>query len=254
MTRFPYLHPDRPLHRFDENTIRVGADDTETLQIQDPDKRWENFLKMCDGTNDLEKLCDFMDESYNESRETILKGLEQLSQANVLTMRSTPFVNDEWHNRFQANLCYFSSEGVDGEKIQRKLQNMTVAVLGVGGGGSQFVMQLVGLGVGNIRLVDGDRVELSNLNRQLPFEMNDIGEFKVEAARRYVANRNPNINIEAWTKKLKSVSDVESVIDGVDWVFCAMDEPLYIAQRLVNKATLKLNIPCIYRFSQRQNG
>ncbi|KRW90619.1 hypothetical protein SD51_13815, partial [Alicyclobacillus tengchongensis] len=276
MSKYPYRHPDWPVYRWNSEAIRIGADDTQVWQIQDREGKWEALLNLCTGTLSLDEieieickhfsvnrkelldaieqlvnanvitmrstpfindswhkrfssnLCYFASEGFNDedqdregkweallnlctgtlsldeieieickhfsvNRKELLDAIEQLVNANVITMRSTPFINDSWHKRFSSNLCYFASEGFNDEDLQRRFQEMTVTVLGVGGGGSNYVMQLVGLGVGNIRLVDHDKVELSNLSRQLPYEFADVGEYKVEAAKRYIEKRNAEI-------------------------------------------------------------
>ncbi|EJY56111.1 UBA/THIF-type NAD/FAD binding protein [Alicyclobacillus hesperidum URH17-3-68] len=254
MSKYPYRHPDWPVYRWNSEAIRIGADDTQVWQIQDREGKWEALLNLCTGTLSLDEIEIEICKHFSVNRKELLDAIEQLVNANVITMRSTPFINDSWHKRFSSNLCYFASEGFNDEDLQRRFQEMTVTVLGVGGGGSNYVMQLVGLGVGNIRLVDHDKVELSNLSRQLPYEFADVGEYKVEAAKRYIEKRNAEIKVDIWTTCLTTVSDVENIIQGSDWVFCAMDEPAYIAQRLVNAACVKRKIPCTFAFSQRQSG
>ncbi|MGH9923631.1 MAG: MoaD family protein, partial [Nitrososphaerales archaeon] len=83
--------------------------------------------------------------------------------------------------------------GYDG---QLKLRDAKICVVGVGGLGTPIVSQLTAMGVGHLRIVDRDVVELSNLHRQTIYNDSDIGQVKVEAAARKLKAMNPNIEVE----------------------------------------------------------
>ena len=70
-----------------------------------------------------------------------------------------------------------------GYEGQLKLKNAKICVVGVGGLGNPIATRLVAMGIGKIRIVDRDVIELSNLHRQTMFDESDIGQIKVEAAR-----------------------------------------------------------------------
>lgn len=84
-----------------------------------------------------------------------------------------------------------------GERGQEKLKNTKVAILGLGGLGSAIAYYLVAAGVGHIKIIDGDRVELDNLNRQILHWTPDIGKNKTESAEEKLKKLNPEIEIEA---------------------------------------------------------
>ncbi|WP_233340828.1 HesA/MoeB/ThiF family protein [Streptococcus sp. 121] len=131
---------------------------------------------------------------------------------------------------------------------------MKISILGCGGGGSHIAYQLAQLGVGEIHLVDDDIVEEGNINRQSIFNMNDIGKHKVQCVSQFISKRQPSCGITTSSKRLCTVNTVQNEIDGSDWVICCIDEPPYIAQRLVNRASHLLEIPSVYCFSQRSAG
>ena len=83
-----------------------------------------------------------------------------------------------------------------GVEAQRRLKDSSVCVVGLGGLGSPVAMQLASLGVGHLRLVDSDVVEISNLQRQNLYSVGDVGLAKVEAAARRVRGINPFIEAE----------------------------------------------------------
>lgn len=109
-----------------------------------------------------------------------------------------------------------------GEVGQQRLRAARVLVVGAGGLGSTVLPLLAGAGVGFIRLYDGDRVELHNLHRQTLYEMADIGEPKVSAARRALLQRNPDCEVDARPQVL-SASLLPDALDAIDLVIDAAD-------------------------------
>lgn len=109
-----------------------------------------------------------------------------------------------------------------GEGGQAKLAAAKVLVVGAGGLGSPCLYYLAAAGVGSIGIVDHDRVELSNLNRQILHENMDIGRSKVESAADALADLNPEITIQAHTVKLDAsnvdgvIADYDIIADGSD--------------------------------------
>jgi len=109
-----------------------------------------------------------------------------------------------------------------GERGQEKLKNTKVAILGLGGLGSAIAYYLVAAGVGHIKIIDGDRVELDNLNRQILHWTPDIGKNKTESAEEKLKKLNPEIEIEAIHGRItrenvsKLVGDVDIILDALD--------------------------------------
>lgn len=105
---------------------------------------------------------------------------------------------------------------------QQRLLASSVAVFGVGGLGSPLALYLAAAGVGRLVLVDFDRVELSNLQRQIAHYTRDLGRPKVESAREKILALNPETRVEIETRKLEGaalealVADVDLVADGTD--------------------------------------
>lgn len=126
--------------------------------------------------------------------------------------------------------------------------------MGLGGGGSNILTMLAGLGPKKIIIADYDVVEESNLGRQLLYKEADVGTAKVEVAAKAISEINKDIIIEAHDKKIEKPDDVLEIIDGVDLVICAIDEPPFIAQRIVNEAIIKANVPCVFGASQVSRG
>lgn len=109
-----------------------------------------------------------------------------------------------------------------GEAGQQKLSEASVLCVGAGGLGAPALLYLAAAGIGRIGIVDLDRVEESNLQRQILYTMDDLGETKAEAARRRLARLNPLVQIEGIATRLDEgnvaslIRDYEIIVDGTD--------------------------------------
>ena len=129
-----------------------------------------------------------------------------------------------------------------GYEGQLKLRNAKVCVVGVGGLGNPITSRLAAMGIGKLRIVDRDVIELSNLHRQTMFDEDDVGEIKVEAAAKKLKKLNPDIEIEALPVSVNDYTALE-VIEGCDVVVDALDS--VNARYSLNKACVTKNIPFV---------
>ena len=124
-----------------------------------------------------------------------------------------------------------------------KLRKAKVCVVGVGGIGNPVVTQLTAMGVGKLKIVDRDIIEISNLHRQHLYTENDLGKVKVEAAKERLEKINSSVEIEALPNSVTKYT-AESIIRGYDIVVDALDS--IDARYALNDACVKLNIHLIY--------
>jgi molybdopterin/thiamine biosynthesis adenylyltransferase len=109
-----------------------------------------------------------------------------------------------------------------GKAGQKKLGNASVLIVGVGGLGSVSGYYLAGAGVGTLGLVDGDRVEVSNLHRQIAHSSADMGRLKVESAAEKFTALNPDVKVVLYARRFelawatKVLADYDFVIDATD--------------------------------------
>tara|TARA_Y100000591_G_C21843407_1_gene707146 strand:- start:349 stop:1098 length:750 start_codon:yes stop_codon:yes gene_type:complete len=109
--------------------------------------------------------------------------------------------------------------GVSGQK---KIFNSKVLIIGIGGLGCPLLTYLAASGVGKIGIVDHDKVEISNLNRQTLFTLNDLGKFKVNQAKNKITKINNRIKIIVYKKKITEkninsiIRDFDIICDGTD--------------------------------------
>jgi sulfur-carrier protein adenylyltransferase/sulfurtransferase len=138
-----------------------------------------------------------------------------------------------------------------GEAGQLKLGNASVVLLGAGGLGAPAALYLAAAGVGRLTLVDDDRVERSNLHRQVIHADARVGMAKTESARMTLSALNPRIQIDLRQEHLQA-DNVERLLTGHDLVIDGADN--FPARYLLSAATRRLNIPMIYGAVERFTG
>jgi molybdopterin/thiamine biosynthesis adenylyltransferase/rhodanese-related sulfurtransferase len=138
-----------------------------------------------------------------------------------------------------------------GEEGQRALKRSRVLLVGAGGLGSPVALYLAAAGVGNIGLVDFDRVDLSNLQRQILHGSAAIGSSKIGSARDRLRDINPNVHIESHETRLTSANaleiarDYDLIVDGTD---------NFATRYLLNDTSVLLGIPNVYGAVYRFEG
>ena len=118
--------------------------------------------------------------------------------------------------------------GISGQK---KISKGKVLIIGMGGLGCPLITYLASSGVNNIGIVDHDKVELSNLNRQILFNNSDLGKFKVTLARSKIKKINKKIKIKTFKVKISS-KNIKSIIKKYDIICDGTDN--FKARYLIN--------------------
>ncbi len=221
--------------------MRTGASDVE---IQQPDAAERQLLAALDGSISLD---DLRGRFGAEQVDDALGGLTAIGLLEDAADddRLDPPVLD----RFDRQLRYFSDLGSPGgvtpADCQERLRQAHVAVLGVGGLGGRVALDLACCGLGEISLVDGDRVELSNLNRQVQYGEGDIGSPKVDVMAARLRAFNGEMKVNASARRMESQADVAELIAGADLVVDAADWPPHELEHWCNAACFEARIPYI---------
>ncbi|MGK7344416.1 MAG: molybdopterin-synthase adenylyltransferase MoeB [Candidatus Nitrospinota bacterium M3_3B_026] len=154
-------------------------------------------------------------------------------------------LNEEQIYRYSRHIILPEVGGVG----QKKLLEARVLLLGAGGLGAPALMYLAAAGVGKIGVVDFDKVDMTNLQRQVIHGSDTVGELKVESARRFVEKLNPDVKVDPINARLTS-ENVMDIISGYDIVVDGCDN--FPTRYLVNDAcvmTGKANVHgSIFRF------
>ncbi len=138
-----------------------------------------------------------------------------------------------------------------GVERQKRLAKARVAVIGAGGVKSTLLMSLVAGGIGNIRIIEFDKVELSNLNRQLLFRTSDINKSKGKQAIKTLSDLNPEINLELIEDRV-DINNIEEHLRDFDFIVEGGESPA--GRNLVNEYCLKANKPFVHASAQYSYG
>jgi molybdopterin/thiamine biosynthesis adenylyltransferase len=123
--------------------------------------------------------------------------------------------------------------GVSGQK---KIFSAKILVVGIGGLGCPLLLYLANSGVQNIGIVDHDKVELSNLNRQILFNTNDVGKYKVLQAKKKINKINKKIKIKTFKEKINK-QNIKTICDKFDIICDGTDN--FETRYLINDYCLK---------------
>lgn len=251
----PRIKNTYPVYRLNNQIFRVGAQIGITKEFEDPDGVLWELANILDG-KPIKQVFEKMNEKFPDlDTKEIIYGIKLLDNEGLI--EETLDEEDTILSRYKPNINYFGRYmNSSGNRYmpQKQLNQTTILLLGLGGGGSNILTLLVGVGVKKIIIVDYDKVEENNLGRQLLYRESDIGKLKTEVAAKAAREMNSNIEIEAHNKKITCADDVLEFISGVDIVISAIDEPQFIAFRNVNKAIVKAGIPCVFCASQISRG
>ncbi|MDX2177798.1 MAG: molybdopterin-synthase adenylyltransferase MoeB [Candidatus Sumerlaeia bacterium] len=146
--------------------------------------------------------------------------------------------DDDAIQRYSRNILL---PGVGGAG-QRRLLGATVALVGAGGLGSPAALYLAAAGVGALRIIDDDTVELSNLQRQIAHGTPDVGRAKAESAAAAAARINPGARAESHAVRLRA-ANARALLGGADAVLDGSDN--FATRYLVNDACHLLGVPLV---------
>lgn len=138
-----------------------------------------------------------------------------------------------------------------GRNKQKKLKNAKVAIIGSGGVKTTLLTALAAGGIGQLRLLEFDKVELSNLNRQTLFKNSDIGKKKGYIAKEFLTNLNPDSKIDWIDDKINS-KNISKYLKNWDFIVEGGDSPY--GRNLVNEFCLKTNKPFVHASAQFSYG
>ncbi len=134
---------------------------------------------------------------------------------------------------------------------QEKIIQARVLIIGAGGLGCPAAMYLAAAGVGHLTLADDDRVELSNLQRQIAHHTEDIGRYKAESAKRTLLSLNPNVQVESLCERLQGQSLLDQVKKADIVLDCSDNFPTRFE---VNRACIETQTPLVSGAAIRFEG
>jgi molybdopterin/thiamine biosynthesis adenylyltransferase len=153
---------------------------------------------------------------------------------------SSPWLSSEEIERYRYNAEYFAWVDTNPRQSRwdahERLKRSRVTVVGLGGTGSAVALSLVAAGVGRLRAVDCDVVEVSNLSRQLLYTESDVGQDKIDVAAARLRGLNSHVQVEVQHRSVSSTDDAMTLLAGEDLLILCADMPRGQIQRWVNDA------------------
>ncbi len=214
------------------------------VRIDQPDDQGRQLLEALDGRSSRNEL----DARFGAGR--VEETLTQMQELDLLEdATDDELIPPAERARFDRQLRYFSDLHHRGDptpsECQTRLREARVAVLGVGGLGGRVAWELACCGIGELWLIDGDRVEESNLNRQIQYTEADIGRSKVEAMEERLRAFNSGIEVRTVARRVEAEAELAELIEGADLVIDAADWPAHEIEDWCNAACFEAGIPYI---------
>lgn len=219
---------------------------TDLRRFDDPDGTLEWVLREADGTRTVAEL---RAAPGAPDASVLDAALGRLDQASLLAdADATAYLDGQQREQWRNNLGFFdayATVGVGVDVYHERLRAARVLLLGAGGLGSAMLMNLVGLGVGEVVVVDDDVVEAANFSRQFTYRAADIGHPKAARAAEWASAFSAYTTVTPLVRRIESEADVAGLLDGIDLVVSAIDQPAE-APMWVNAACHAAGIPSIY--------
>ena len=216
-----------------------------TLVVEDASAIQRALLELLSaGVDDVPDLVrQLAGQGFDSERAPVAEIVDQLAGLGLLERRLTRDAGTELA-RYDRQLLYFADVAplAYPEDAQQRLRDATVVVLGCGGLGSWALCGLACAGVGTLVLVDDDRVELSNLNRQLLYRAADVGRPKVDVAAAALEAFNPDLDLRTVARRMACPEDIAALVGGADLLIETADWPPYDLSRWVNEACTRAKV------------
>jgi molybdopterin/thiamine biosynthesis adenylyltransferase len=156
------------------------------------------------------------------------------------------YVDTAWEKQVE----FFTDFVDDPNAAQSRLLNASVCIIGCGGAGNIVTQHLVSAGIQEFILIDDDRIEQNNFNRQFCFDTQDLGESKAVALKNYILARNPQAEVHVYCEKITSTADIDRLIKSADLqpnliIGCA-DTPPILIQTFILEYCIQHQISCTF--------
>jgi molybdopterin/thiamine biosynthesis adenylyltransferase len=251
-TCLPILKPTVELSVFNNKVVLNHGEDSFLLEDS-----VEFLILLCElltGHSTVAAIIAKLQQAYPEKNQAeLLEAIEQLDsmlllEDNHFNLTQNDYLDEETIARWQRNFDFFGSLAsltTNKYEIHKQLKNSKVCLLGLGGLGSNILLSLAALGVQNVVAADFDKIDKSNLNRQILYKTSDIGSIKSVTADKRIKDFYPDINTSISQQKFESMEQLASFIKNCDIVIGVADKPRMKMPYWMNEACVKNNIPFI---------
>ncbi|EXG81132.1 HesA/MoeB/ThiF family protein [Cryptosporangium arvum] len=249
----PRIKPEHAANRISDGRIRLGGHIYGVAaEVDDPSGAVWTLLESMDGHRDVEQIVSRVRAAHpTESEESVRAGLGTFVGSGYvedLGAPDPPELTELDKDRYSRSRAYFrwldTTPRVRSWEPQVALSRARITLIGLGGTGGTAAMALAASGVAQLRCVDPDVVELSNLNRQVLYGEADIGRPKVEAAADRLAQLNSAVDVVTFQERVTGSADVERLVADCDVLVLSADRPTAL-RRWTNRACLATGTPWV---------
>ncbi|MDR2458407.1 MAG: ThiF family adenylyltransferase, partial [Clostridiales Family XIII bacterium] len=177
----------------------------------------------------------------NFDRAEIVTICNQLLHEGILEL---PYKLPKSYLRYDRHTLFYKMNGLNPINAQKKISKVKIALIGMGGIGNWVALNFIGMGFKELKLIDFDRIEVSNLTRQVLFNEKDIGKLKTDIAKRVLSSKNTQTKITGINLKIDGLLNLKKYLRGIDFVVLSADRPTQIHD-WVDSICIKNNIPYI---------
>ncbi|WP_330215838.1 HesA/MoeB/ThiF family protein [Pseudomonas sp. AM8] len=175
--------------------------------------------------------------------------LQELMTANLIHTAPpyglTPLQNIQWS---------WNEAVAPNQEMSQQLKKSSIVVVGCGGTGSLVAQSLAGSGVGSFVLIDFDKVQMNNLNRQFVFSAQDIGQYKANILAKQLRENQKVVNAKPVISEITSSTQLAKLAAGADLIICCADEPKGAIQSYVANAAVKAGTSALFGAVGINNG
>lgn len=228
MLKKPCLKTSHHVLVNDDGDICIGEVDVSSYIVRQPAPEFLSFIGLLDGTRTVPRLIRDLKRLHPDMENVdhqVTQLLDRMLEINILedsAVQSKVLTATELE-LYDRQMLYFAQVDADKQPsfiYQERLKAQRVAVLGLGGWGSWISLNLALQGFGALRLVDGDDVELSNLNRQVLYRESQVGMPKAMAAAETLKSVNAYVELEPIVEFVNADSNqVERLLQDVTLIF-----------------------------------
>ncbi|GAA0414167.1 ThiF family adenylyltransferase [Microbispora corallina] len=230
----PKVKPEHKPFRLAGGTVRIGGDTHGiAAEIDDPEGWVWTALHLMDGTHDPDTIATLLSDRFADLPSVRSTAIVSALMASGYVEDAAAIIPSELSerelDRYSRSRAFFRRVDLTPREhdweLQLKLKRSRAVVLGLGGTGSHVAWALAAVGVGEIHCVDPDRIELSNLNRQILYTEDDIGQFKADVAANRISRVNSDVTVTRSRERVESEGDLARLVDGYDVLALCADEP-----------------------------
>ena len=226
------------------NRIQIGFRAPLAVTVEEPSEELVKLLYLLDGKHTNAEIANLINREehdvYDVVSQLIDLGVVQSPSQDENTL--TPTEKAYYNRQLNYWTIYPETYNDDPLALQQSLKDATLTIVGIGGGGTHVAETAARAGIGHLRLIDFDCVDLSNIARQWLYEPEDVGKPKIRVAVEKLRRVNPNIKVEGIEMRIDSLEDARAVLGGSNFVVLAADSPPVLLQNWVNQACVEHGI------------